>query len=318
MARWAPPNERGKFASALLGHTIGTAFIWVYINYTIPKLGWQASFYVNTILVMVYCIAFFFLTSSSPEQHKFISPEELEHIKKSQGPFISIKKEMPPYGEILSSCSCFALAILQFGDRWLDQMNIFVVPTYMNDFVGVDTDASALLTVLPLLFEYLGAVIFANLTDIIAAKNTISVTALTKMFVVVSHLVPGMIILCTGLTQCVMGASAILLVLSNFFGGAVVVTNLRIPVDMAPNFSATIFSLHSVLSSTSGLIVPSLSEVVIGDANDVIHWAILFAVGGLVLISTGIIYIFFGSSEIQYWNVKRGRPLRLRRNDEET
>lgn len=46
VAHWAPPAEKGKFVSCLLGGAIGTVVTWSLTGPLIENFGWSAAFYV--------------------------------------------------------------------------------------------------------------------------------------------------------------------------------------------------------------------------------------------------------------------------------
>ncbi|XP_076269465.1 sodium-dependent phosphate transport protein 1-like [Rhynchophorus ferrugineus] len=316
ITRWSPPHERGKFLSAMVGHLVGVAAMWTFLNYTMPLTGWQSTFYTMTALVTVYCVAFFLLVADSPEESNLITQEELEHIKKSQGHLISIKKQLPPYKKILTSSSIWALVILNFGYKWCNQINVVLAPRFIRDFIGVTTRQSVLLIIVPQIFEYCGSVLFGNMSDIIQATNTMSVNVMTKIFVVVSHLLPGIIIMSIGIAQCSLAASTIMTIIISFMAGACVVTNFRNPLDLAPNHAASIYGINIFVGSTSGVLLPLLFSLLLSSTHAVLQWSIMFLLTGLVLIATGLIFLFFGTSELQYWNVKLGRGTRLGRTND--
>lgn len=62
-----------------------------------------------------------------------------------------------------------------------------------------------------------------------------------------------------GVAKCNATMVVVLLVLSMSINGAVVVTNLSNPTDLAPNFAGTIFGIISFIGGTSGFIVPSIT-----------------------------------------------------------
>lgn len=50
-AHWAPPAEKGKFISSLLGGAIGTVVTWSLTGPVIEAFGWDYAFYIpGTIL----------------------------------------------------------------------------------------------------------------------------------------------------------------------------------------------------------------------------------------------------------------------------
>lgn len=85
VARWAPPQEKGKFVGALLGGNLGTVITWPLLGAVIENLGWTWSFFINGGIVLIWCIFWIFLVSDSPEVHPRISEEEKLFISKSLG-----------------------------------------------------------------------------------------------------------------------------------------------------------------------------------------------------------------------------------------
>lgn len=82
MAMWAPPDEKGKFTSALVGGAIGTVTTWPLAGWLIEAFGWEFAFYVPAILAGVFTLAWFFVTFASPASHPRIAPEEKEYIER--------------------------------------------------------------------------------------------------------------------------------------------------------------------------------------------------------------------------------------------
>ncbi|KAF7263852.1 hypothetical protein GWI33_001017, partial [Rhynchophorus ferrugineus] len=93
IARWAPPAEKGKFVSALMGNTLGTCLTWVLVGMVTAAAGWDWGFHFLTIQIGVFCLIFWFVVADSPDQHKWISQEEKDFIKQSQAKTISKTKQ---------------------------------------------------------------------------------------------------------------------------------------------------------------------------------------------------------------------------------
>lgn len=54
VAHWAPPQEKGKFVSALLGGAIGTVVTWSLTGPLIENFGWDYAFYIPGMFVYYY------------------------------------------------------------------------------------------------------------------------------------------------------------------------------------------------------------------------------------------------------------------------
>ncbi|KAH1028241.1 hypothetical protein HUJ05_001616 [Dendroctonus ponderosae] len=249
VGKWAPPNERGKFLNAFMGNAIGTAVVWVMIQYTAPLFGWHWTFYILSILIGIHCTAFWFLTSNEPEDHRYITED----------------KEFPPFKDIVTSSECWAATILQFGSLWGVNLQLLLVPIFINQFMGIMAHDSVLIAILPHITRFCSGIFFGNLSDFIRTREMGSNTLMSKILVVFSHIIPTMILMSLGSVKCNTVASILLLIFSNVFTAASVGTNLRAPTDLSPNFA------------------------------------------GGAYFATGIIYLWFGSAEIQPWNTKEGR-----------
>lgn len=83
MSMWAPPAEKGKFTSALVGGAIGTVTTWPLAGWLIETVGWEFAFYVPAILAAGLTICWYLITFDSPAVHPRIAPEEREYIEKS-------------------------------------------------------------------------------------------------------------------------------------------------------------------------------------------------------------------------------------------
>ncbi|XP_050665915.1 uncharacterized transporter slc-17.2-like [Leptidea sinapis] len=101
VAHWAPPTEKGKFVSALLGGAIGTVVTWSLTGPLIENFGWDYAFYVPGIISIVWCGAWLLLVYDSPELHPRISDQEKEYILKAIGDKVKQRSEDKVCGYIL-------------------------------------------------------------------------------------------------------------------------------------------------------------------------------------------------------------------------
>lgn len=92
IARWAPPDEKGKFVSALLGGTFGTVVTWSFTGYLIEKCGWKWAFYAPGAIAAIWSGLWFLILSDDPAHHRFINSSEADYIAKSQGGSVSNSK----------------------------------------------------------------------------------------------------------------------------------------------------------------------------------------------------------------------------------
>jgi MFS transporter, ACS family, solute carrier family 17 (sodium-dependent inorganic phosphate cotransporter), member 5 len=81
---WAPPKERGKLIGISNSGTQVGSIIMLPLGGFLCTYGfaggWPSIFYITGILGIVWCVLWFFCTADAPEQHKFISKEELDYL----------------------------------------------------------------------------------------------------------------------------------------------------------------------------------------------------------------------------------------------
>lgn len=92
IAQWAPPNEKGKFMSAMFGTDIGTVLTWSICGVLIETFGWSASFYGPGLVAAVFAICWYFFVFDSPEKHPGILPKESEYIRQSLAGMVNDQK----------------------------------------------------------------------------------------------------------------------------------------------------------------------------------------------------------------------------------
>lgn len=96
VARWAPPEEKGKFISALMGGTLGTVATWSLTGPLLEKYGWASAFYVPGALTFVWCIFWWYLVADTPSEHPRISISERKYILDALGDKIKKSKVFYP------------------------------------------------------------------------------------------------------------------------------------------------------------------------------------------------------------------------------
>jgi len=304
IARWAPPAEKGKFVSALMGNTLGTCLSWVMVGMITAAIGWDWGFHFLTIQIGVFCIIFWIVTADSPDQHKWISEEEKQYIKTSQAKTVSKTKMVPPYLKMFSSLPFLALCVLHFGNLWGLYLQITGVPKFMVEVIGFNIKASGGLAALPHLLRMFFGMGYGYLGDLIKQKKLLGNTLTRKCFVVFSHIIPGILLMCMTLVKCDHVGAVLILIFSMSINGAAVVTNLQNAQDLAPNFAGSIFGIISLIGGTTGFITPAVTGALISENNGIHEWSKNFIIGGSVYVGCGLFFILFGTSEMQPWNNK--------------
>ncbi|XP_055532908.1 sialin-like [Wyeomyia smithii] len=308
ISKWAPPNEKGKFVSALMGGTFGTVITWPLVGVLIETFGWAFAFYVPAVLTTIVACCWFILVADSPSQHPRIKQEEKEFIEKSLGAAVSKQNLLPPLVKIMTSVPFLALLVLHFGNLWGLYFLITAAPKFMSEVLGFKLAKAGFLAALPYLARALAAFGFGSIGDYLRKKSIISVTAIRKSFCLFSHIIPGLFLvglIFAGFDPYVCVA---IITLSLGFNGASTMTNLQNSQDLAPNFAGTLYGIINFVGTTSGFITPMLVAHFTAERSTMDEWRYVFGIGAAAYIIPALVFILFGSAAVQKWNEPNQRP----------
>lgn len=322
ISRWAPPDERGIITSSLICGSIGTFILWYTFGTLVPEVGWTICCYILGGLVLTWAVGLRFLCAASPAEHSTIPSEEKTHIEKSlKGlkPHTG-KLVVPPYKMISENKAFYSWTLLHFGNLWGLYFMCNLAPKFLIEGLGYDMSQAAILAGVPNFCRCFFGVVFAIIGDYIRKKKIWDVSYTRKVFVLPSHIAPGLLLIlmsyCENDTSfCPLG----LLVLALGFTGASIVTNLQVHQDLAPNYAGSIYGYANGLAMTFTALATSATGLLFkGMRNTPKNWKHVFFVGALSYWITGIQFLFFGSSTVQKFNdhVKGDEPERTKAGKE--
>lgn len=183
IAKWSPPQEKGKFVFATIGGTLGTVLTWPFVTYLMTELGWVYTFYIPATIVLAVTVLWISTVYNSPIEHPRISEQELKFIEASQGNSVSrTHRGLPPIGCILKSSPFWALFFLHFGHLWSFYFFLVAAPKYLNEVLKFDLTQSGILASAPYLSRFICGFLFGLLSDYFIKHDILSVTSIRKYF----------------------------------------------------------------------------------------------------------------------------------------
>ncbi|XP_037025020.1 sialin-like [Bradysia coprophila] len=301
VSKWAPPEEKGKFVSALVGGAIGTVVTWSVAGYLVESVGWDYAFYVPAILSGCFTIVWFITTFDDPASHPRISTEEKEYIENSLLG-VTYTKRWPPLVHVFKSIPFWALLILHYGNLWGLYFLMTAAPKYMNEVLGFNLSKSGILASLPYLARFFAGFIFGSIGDLIRKKQWFEVTTIRKSFCLFSHIIPGLFLIALPYVNERPAVCVAFVTLSLGFNGAGTMTNLQNSQDLAPNYAGTVYGIINSIGTTAGFITPLIVAHYTQERSTIDEWSSVFLIGAIAYIAPAILFIIFGSGKIQYWN----------------
>lgn len=308
IGRWAPPNEKGKFSACLMGNVFGSVLASTASGFLIPRLGWQSTFYGIILMSLCFSIFWFLLIADYPSKSWWCSKEEVEFIMDSHHGSIEQGKVIPPFLKIFTSVPFIVLVIGQFGSLWGLNLIVTSMPKFMAEILQFNMEKMGTLAALPSLARLIMGFIFGGIADFLLKREIVQNKAIVrKGFVVFSHLLPGITLFCYTFISASAELAVSFLVIMLGFNGATVVTMLVNNQDLAPNFAGTLYGIMNCFGSMPGFIIPAINAKILEEKSDWSRWTTIFSIGGSVYISTGLLFMLFGSAKLQPWNEKKFR-----------
>ncbi|XP_050666153.1 sialin-like [Leptidea sinapis] len=302
VARWAPPAEKGKFISAMMGGTLGTVATWSLTGPLMEKYGWASAFYLPAALTFVWCALWWYLVADKPNEHPRISDSEKKYINDALGDKVQDSKGLPPFKKICTSLPFLAMVVLHYGNLWGLYFIMTVGPKFVSSVLGFELKAAGVISALPYLARLLFATMFGAIGDCILARKLMRTTIIRKFFCLFSHIIPGVFLILMMYSGCSTALSVALITLSMGFNGAATLTNLQNHQDLAPNYAGTLYGIANFVGSTAGFVTPLITAYFTRNGDDFDHWRPVFYVGASVYIVSAIFFILFGSGKTQSWN----------------
>ncbi|XP_076654756.1 putative inorganic phosphate cotransporter [Halictus rubicundus] len=305
-ARWIPPTERSKFVSNMMASSLGAAITMPICGFLIASLGWESVFYVTGAIGLVWSAAWFLLIFDSPAQHPRISIEERQYIENAIGSSAVTKGLSVPWKSIFLSAPVWAIVITHGCSVFGYFTVVNQLPTYMKYILNFNIKENGLLSSLPYLGKYLFAVAMSSLADHLLKKKKLSVTAIRKIFTSFAVFSPGLLMLVLGFSECDRAASVAIFTIALTINGAVTAGYLGNGLDIAPNFSGTIFGIANTLSSLGGYLSSYMVGTITYKNQTHAQWRIIFWILASTYCFGALVFAIFGSGELQKWNNPRG------------
>lgn len=302
-ARWIPPTERSKFMSNMMASSLGAAITMPVCGFLIATVGWESVFYVTGVVGLVWSVVWFFVVFDSPAQHPRISQEERQCIESAIGEATSHgKAHRVPWISILTAPCVWAIIITHGSSVFGYFTVVNQLPTYMKHILHFNIKANGLLSSLPYLGKYLFAVLTSAVADYCLRTNKVSRTAIRKIFTVFALMVPSVAMIGQMFLGCDQVASVAFFTVALTVNGAVCGGYLGNGLDIAPNFSGTIFGMANTLSSLGGYLSTLMVGMLTQDNQTYAQWRKVFGIIAGTYAGGAIIYTVFGTGELQPWN----------------
>lgn len=302
-AIWIPPMERSKFIANTMASSLGAAITMPICGYLISSFGWASVFYATGLIGVIWSLAWFVFIYESPATHPRISSEERREIEEAIG--TSTSKKRPtyvPWSQLLRSGPVWAIIITHGCSVFGYFTVVNQLPTYMKYILHFNIKKNGLLSSLPYLGKYVMAVSASYLVDSLRASGKLSTTAARKIFTAFAVCTPGIMMIANVFLGDTAGWAVTIFTIALTLNGAVTAGYLGNGLDIAPNFSGTIFGMANTLSSCGGFLSAYMVGALTYKNQTYGQWQIVFWILAATYCFGALIYVVLGSGELQSWN----------------
>ncbi|KAG6443351.1 hypothetical protein O3G_MSEX002749 [Manduca sexta] len=302
ISRWAVATDKGKFSGALMGGSIGIFLAWTICGFLIGPFGWEWGFYFFGIVSFVLGAMLCWSMYDSPDTHPRISKQERKYL--AENITVQNGKLSIPYRHILTSLPFWSLCIINFGSGWGIFFVITAAPNYIANALNFNIASTGVLSALTYLAKSIFAMIFGSIGDFLLKKKCVTLNALRKCAIFISHVLPGLGLLGMGYPGMNPAYYITLITAVMALNGSVTLTTAVNGHDLTRNFAGTVNGIAFAMMPIAGIITPYITAYFTkSDETSAALWQPVFYTGGSVFIATGLQFLIFGSTETQPWNV---------------
>lgn len=176
------------------------------------------------------------------------------------------------------------------------------LPTFMDKILKYEIKQNGILSSFPYIGKYVMALVGGTVADKLLRSETFTKNFVRKLLTTIGVLIPG----CLMILQIFVGnekAFSIFVFTAALTANGVVVGGyLGNSLDIAPNFSGTVFGLGNMFSGLSGAVSALLVGYLTEHNQTFGQWQKVFLIVAITYITGALIFLVFGSTDVQSWN----------------
>ncbi|CDW52218.1 inorganic phosphate cotransporter [Trichuris trichiura] len=311
MSKWIPPTERSSvIAMYTAGNQISNV-IGMPLNAFLCQQrqlfgGWPSIFYLCSLLGLIVGFLWLAVVTDSPDKSYWMTEREIAMIDRSlKSHRSSTKLNVPlrqlPWRKLLFSWPLISVNINCFTYQFVSTMLSTYLPIYFKEAMHLNIRQNGIVSALPYIAQLVTKLVFAAMADRMKSNRPAEATKICKIFNSVGTFGAGSFLLALSLVDCQHSAEAIaFMIMANALISGAVPGFMTSTLSVAPNYSGTVSSISKYHGQVAAVIAPYFVGAMLhGDTPE--QWHPVFLVIGVALFSSGIIFIIFGSCEVQDW-----------------
>ncbi|VVC45768.1 Major facilitator superfamily,Major facilitator superfamily domain [Cinara cedri] len=303
LSKWAPAPEKSRLISFVFsGSKFGSMVMLATSGFLADSAGgWPAIFYVSGIVALIWIIFWCLLGSNGPEEHPSINEKERQFIIDSLSKYSSRKHLKTPWNKIIKSIPMWSLLVVHMAQNWGFWILLTNIPTYINYILKFNIKSNGFLSAMPYFIMWVLIMVFSWISDYINLHGLMSNTHQKKMWNSIAQWGAALALM----ALCLDTSPTIAIILLNVALGlnsAIVTGFMTSHIDLAPNFAGTLMGITNSFSNVTSILGPLIVGFIVKDVNNKTEWNTAFTISAGIFFLGNLIYIIFGSAEVQPWN----------------
>ncbi|XP_033149243.1 putative inorganic phosphate cotransporter [Drosophila busckii] len=261
--------------------------------------------YVSAGMCFVWCLLWLLFSANNAPSSRLVGLAEREYIERSMARKDGFhEQKIPvPWRALWTSVPFFALLIVRCAQGWANSTMQLQTPAYMHGVLGMDIKSNALFSALPFLAMWCMSYVYLIFADVAMSREWMSLNMLRKSVNTVAFWGPAAALIGIGFLDKEQTALAIALMTINagLNAGSGIGSILTI-IDMSPNHSGMVMAITNGIGNIFPLVTPLLVGVIVTDETSRGQWQIVFAMTAIVFFFGNLVYIIWGSTNLQPWD----------------
>ncbi|KAI6179168.1 MFS domain-containing protein [Aphelenchoides besseyi] len=315
VASWCPPNERATAASIYTsGHQIASV-VSVIISAKLCSFnflgGWPLIFYFFGICGLFSTICYMIFVTNSPDQNRFISEKERNFLHESlvnEGLTKKHESKRIPWRKIFSSMAVFSIMSCEFSYQYSSAIFANFLPSFFRDVMRFDMEQNGFYTSVPFIVQIVFKILISVMADTLKSKYGFSATTTCKVLQTVATMGAAIVLVAMSSLDCTRPTLAMILIVSfgALFSGEIA-GSFTATLFIAPPYTGTLSSLTALFGSIGGIVAPTVFGLI--NQNGTRHeYANVFYSAAIVNVVAGLVFLVFGSAEMQPWALETTEP----------
>lgn len=302
LANWVPPKEKARIGSFVhAGAPIGTTASAAVSGLILKHFNWHIIFYVFGLIGVFWYLLWLVLCYDKPKDHPFISEAELTFLTERLSEDTHKQPAPVPWRHILSSKPMWASVAALIGYCWFDLTIITDFPKYASGILKLSAEMNGYLTSIVNLGMWFGILITSWIADKAVNKKICSTTKVRKLGSTIALTGSSSLLVVATYVGCDKLMVALVMVIAMAMLGISIPSIVINSLDLSPNYAGMLMGLANGIATVPGIISPYLTGI-ITTHQTLEEWRLVFWITLGVCVFTNIVFLAFGSAEVQYWN----------------